>query len=183
MALIRRLQELDIEGIVALRREALINEPEAFSASPGSDHGQDIEFLRRTLNEPTTQAIFGAFDPDLLAMVGVYREKGEKLAHKAGVWGMYVRREHRGRGFGAALLDMAVQFARSMPGVTHLHLGVSESALAARSLYERAGFHAWGTAPADLQVNGHLVDVHYMVLLLGESQGEAAPRAKEAAGP
>jgi ribosomal protein S18 acetylase RimI-like enzyme len=170
LAQIRRLKESDIESIVALRREALRCEPEAFSASPGSDVGRDREFLGRILGQAAAQAMFGALDPQLVGMVGVYREEGDKQAHKAGVWGMYVQPSHRGRGLGASLLAAAIGFARSMPGVTHLHLSASDTAGAARRLYERMGFQTWGIEPASLQVNGRLVDVHHMVLPLARSK-------------
>ena len=54
---------------------------------------------------------------------------------------------------GQALLEEAVRFARSFPGVSHLHLEVSETATSALRLYEAAGFTTWGLEPASLCVD------------------------------
>ena len=52
---------------------------------------------------------------------------------------LYVVPALRGRGMGRALLDLALQTARS-EGATQIELGTSETDEAARSLYESAGF-------------------------------------------
>ena len=75
-------------------------------------------------------------------------------------------RTARGRGHGAALLAAAIQHARSLVGVSHLHLSVADTPVTARRLYERAGFLIWGTEPAALVVDGSTVDVHHMARLL-----------------
>lgn len=162
--MIRRLGEGDIEAFVALRREALADSPRAFSASPESDVAQDPEFLRRMMARPEVQVFLGAFDDGTLAgTAAVYRCESSKESHKAVLWGMYVRPGSRGRGRGAALLTAAVAHARSLAGVTHLHLSVADTAAAAQRLYERAGFVRWGTEPAALMVDGAPVDIHHMV--------------------
>jgi len=49
-------------------------------------------------------AIFGAFDgQDLVGTVGLHRERGLKLAHKAVIWGVYVAPSFRQRGVGRLL--------------------------------------------------------------------------------
>lgn len=149
--MIRRLEEPDIESLVTLRREALVSDPFAFSSSPDTDVGLDPEFLRKAMRNTSAQGMFGAFeDGALVGMAGVYRQDKAKEAHKAGVWGMYVRPAHRGRGLGRELLSAAIEFARSLPGVTHLHLSVSETAPAALRLYQSMGFVTWGTEPGAL---------------------------------
>jgi ribosomal protein S18 acetylase RimI-like enzyme len=167
--MIRRLHEADIESLLAIRREALNNDPETFSASPATDVGLDPDFVRRSLASPDTQATFGAFqDGTLVGMVGVYREEGEKEHHKAVLWGMFVSPSRRGAGLGRALIAEAVGFARSLPGVTHVHLEVSEIADAARRLYEAAGFQTWGIEPESLVVDGSPVAARHMVLELAD---------------
>jgi GNAT superfamily N-acetyltransferase len=164
-AVIRLVQEADMEALLAIRREALTNDPAAFSASVASDRALDPESVRALLAHPDLHAVFGAFrGNDLVGMTGVYRHRTEKERHKAVVWGMYVRRTHRGAGLGRALLAEAVRFARSLAGVTHLHLSVSESARSAQNVYEAAGFAAWGIEPASLYVNGEFITVRHMVL-------------------
>ncbi len=182
--MIRRLDETDLEVLIAIRREALVTDPRSFTASPGSDPGLDHEFVRASMAEKSTQAYLGAFDPDLIGMAGVYRYSKEKERHRAGVWGMYVRPSHRGRGHGSALLAAAIDFGRSLSGVTHLCLCVSETADAAMHLYERFGFITWGREPAALKVDGVLVDVRHMVLALNEERRKTdfRPRGAGAGG-
>lgn len=163
--MIRRLGTHDIEAMISLRREALESCPRAFSASPERDVGQDVEFLRRTLSRPEVQVTFGAFEGDeLVGMATVHRFEGSKEGHKTVLWGMYVTHRARGRGYGRALLMAVLEHARSLVGVTHLHLTVADTAVEARRFYERAGFVCWGTEPASLIVDDEAVDVDHMVL-------------------
>ena len=52
---------------------------------------------------------------------------------------LYVAREQRGRGLGRALLEAAMECARQR-GAAHIDLNTSETDVAARHLYESAGF-------------------------------------------
>jgi ribosomal protein S18 acetylase RimI-like enzyme len=52
---------------------------------------------------------------------------------------LYVVPAKRGRGMGRALLEAAMEVARER-GATHMDLGTSEDDVAARALYESAGF-------------------------------------------
>ena len=99
---------------------------------------------------------------------GLYLETRAKNAHKAHVWGMYVAPSHRGRGLAGELLDAVVRHAETFPNVTCVHLGVTDAAPAARRVYERAGFRAWGTEPDALRHDGHSTDQTFMVLQLAK---------------
>ena len=52
---------------------------------------------------------------------------------------LYVVPDRRGRGLGQALMEAAIQTARSM-GAGHIDLGTAETDIAARALYEKLGF-------------------------------------------
>jgi ribosomal protein S18 acetylase RimI-like enzyme len=52
---------------------------------------------------------------------------------------LYVAPDQRGQGLGRAMLDAAMETARAV-GATHMDLGTSEDDVAARALYESAGF-------------------------------------------
>ncbi|HEX2061260.1 MAG TPA: GNAT family N-acetyltransferase [Thermoanaerobaculia bacterium] len=153
--MIRLLGEEDAAAYTALRRQALLELPLAFSAAPETDRpfGQG-------------QIIFGAFEPSLVGFVGVFRDRHRKTAHKMHVWGMYVAPHARGRGLGAALLDAAIAHARTIDGVSSVTLSVTDAAPAARRLYERAGFRVWGTEPDALRAEGSSVAQHHMELPL-----------------
>jgi ribosomal protein S18 acetylase RimI-like enzyme len=156
----------DAEAFVALRREALDEEPLAFGASPEDDRGLSLPFVREALGPEHSSAVFGAFSPNLVGIVGLRREGKKKSAHKAYLWGVYVSTPHRGSGLGMALLEAAIGYARQLDGVTQMHLSVSEDAEPAVQLYERLGFRRWGTEPNALRWEGQAVAEHHMVLRL-----------------
>ena len=49
-------------------------------------------------------------------------------------------------------MGAAVAYARELPGVTSVHLVVTETQHAARRLYESLGFQYWGSEPEGLRV-------------------------------
>ena len=102
-----------------------------------------------------------------MGMVGVIRAARVKVRHKASLWGMYVSPRARGQGAGRALLDAAIGQVRAWPGVEQLELGVTDVAVAARTLYEAAGFRIWGREPRALQWEGRFVDELHLVLDVG----------------
>lgn len=162
---IRKLCPEDTTALVALRREALDNDPLAFGASPADDKGLSIVFVRSALADVDEQAVFGHFDaPKLTGMVGVIRASAAKRRHRALVWGMYVAPHVRTQGIGRRLLDAVIEHARTWPQVEQLHLSVSDSAVAARRLYETAGFRSWGRERRALQWAGRVVDEFHLVL-------------------
>jgi ribosomal protein S18 acetylase RimI-like enzyme/8-oxo-dGTP pyrophosphatase MutT (NUDIX family) len=162
---VRRLRPEDGEAFIALRREALEREPFAFSSSAEEDRALSLDFLRRTL-AGTNQAIFGGFAGTLVGSAGVYQDTQRKAAHKAHVWGVYVAPPHRRRGLGRSLMTAVLQFARGLPGVSQVHLGVADRGRAALALYERLGFVTWGTEPAALRIGDETAAEHHMVLTL-----------------
>ncbi len=164
---IRRLRPEDATALVALRRDALDNDPLAFGASTTDDRGLSLEFVRSVLADEDEQAVFGHFDgSNLTGMVGVLRAAAVKRRHRADIWGMYVAPHARTKGVGRMLLDAAIEHARAWPTVEQLHLSVTDSAVAARRLYETAGFQLWGREPRALQWAGRFVDEFHLVLEL-----------------
>ena len=155
----------DAELYMQLRREALEREPFSFSSSPDDDRMRSLEFVRDTLDN-SHGAVFGAFVPELVGTAGISRLTRKKVAHKAEVWGVYVRKDCRGQGLGRQLMQAAIDFARTLDGVRQVHLCVTERAAAAAALYEALGFVKWGTEPVALWVNGEQVDDRHMVLRL-----------------
>ncbi|MBN1430287.1 MAG: GNAT family N-acetyltransferase [Anaerolineae bacterium] len=160
----------DAAALVSLRREALETDPLSFVASLEDERDFSLEFVRHILAHPQEQAVFGAFDGErLIGMVGLYRETKLKRCHLGSIWGMYVTPEARGKGAGHALLDMAIRCAHEW-GLDQLQLGVTDIALAARHLYEAAGFRSWGCEPRALRWEGLFVDEHHFSLDLHRSE-------------
>ncbi len=164
--MIRLLREDDASAYIALRRESLHSSPLAFASSPEDDRASNPETLRLYLQGHPDEVIFGAFANLLVGAVGLYRDHHKKSGHKAHIWGMYVRSEFRRQGFGAQLLAAAIRHARTMTGISWVHLCVSSAAPEARQLYEAAGFRVWGTEPDALEYEGQSVSEMHMALRL-----------------
>jgi ribosomal protein S18 acetylase RimI-like enzyme len=99
--------------------------------------------------------------------VGLHCGSARKAAHKANLWGLYVAPAWRGQGVGLQLLRAVLAHARTLPGVSAVRLGVSESALSARRLYERCGFVPWGVEPDAIRYQGRsLAECHMQLQLL-----------------
>ena len=164
--MIRILAVEDAEAFVRLRREALLDAPLALTASPEDDRMLNAEIVREELRKAPDSVILGAFDGALVGSLGAARDRHVKASHRVYVWGMYVAPTHRGKGIAADLLQRAIEHARTLPGVSWVHLSVSSAAPAAKRLYERAGFEIWGIEPDALRHNGESVVEQHMALRL-----------------
>lgn len=164
--MIRPLTEADAEELVSLRRTSLLDVPLAFTSSPEDDVAASVENVLALLRGAPDQFVVGAFEPGLVGMAGLYRDPHAKASHRAHLWGMYVLPTHRGRGLGGALLRATLDHARSLPGVTRVHLSVSSAAPGARRLYEGSGFELWATEADALRQAGESATDYHMVLHL-----------------
>jgi len=164
---IRILDQGDAGELFRLRRNALLDSPLAFLASPEDDLASSEAAVRELLDPRRKSVVFGAYDPGLVGMLGLNRANQRKAAHKVNLWGMFVLPTYRGQGVAAQLLDAAVRYARALDGVRSVHLSVSESAVAARRLYEKAGFETWGVEPDAIRFEERSASERHMRLLLG----------------
>jgi RimJ/RimL family protein N-acetyltransferase len=166
---IRRLTPADASIFQALRLAALQDMPSAF----GSSYEEEKDFAASTIEGRLAvkpdRGPFGAFEnEELVGLVALGRENMRKLAHKALIWGMYVKPEARGKGIARALLQEALSLARSVPEVRQVNLCVNASNEVAIRLYESAGFEAFGREPGAMFINGQLHDEVHMYLRLIE---------------
>jgi ribosomal protein S18 acetylase RimI-like enzyme len=166
--MIQELQDGDAAALVELRKRALVDVPLAFGAAPETDFMRTEDAVLEYLAGAPDKHLVGAFDPAraLVGMAGSMCARHVKGRHRVAVWGMYVAPEARGAGLGAALLDGLVATALEL-GVAYVDLSVSSAAPAARRLYERAGFVAWGTQHDAMRVGNQHADEVHMTLALG----------------
>lgn len=143
------MQPSDADALFQLRRQALIEEPFAFLSSPEDDLASSPAAVREQLSSWSSfSAVFGAFSESVLVgMVGLTRDRPRKAAHRACIWGLFVKSEYRGQGVGTRLLEAILAHARQMDGVETVYLSVSEKTPNAKRLYESAGFVVWGCEP------------------------------------
>jgi ribosomal protein S18 acetylase RimI-like enzyme len=122
--------------------------------------------MRELLKPQRESVVFGAYTHGLIGILGLYRSNKRKAAHKANFLGMFVLPDCRRQGVAVRLLDAAIRYARTLDGVTSVHLSVSESALAAQHLYEKAGFQTWGVEPDAIRFGQSINNEHHMWLPL-----------------
>jgi len=163
---VRPLVPEDAQAFRALRLEGLRLNPESFGAhAEDEEHLPVVEFARRIT--PTECAwVLGAFDGSdcLRGVMGWYRERGAKRAHRSMLWGAYVQPSHRRCGYGAALLSALLKRVDVVPKLRHLQLHVWSENVAAKSLYAKFGFRLVAVHPESLQVGGRFIDEELWVL-------------------
>lgn len=165
---VRRLGLDDLPGYREIRLEALKNHADAFGASYDATVQRGDDYFAEGLSN---MAVFGAFAGDRqVGLAAFMRNSGAKLMHRGDLFQMYVRPEARGSGCGLQLVEAVVEHAT--PIVVQLHLGVAAGNAAAIRLYERAGFHIYGTEPRSLYVDGRYIDEHLMVRFLDKAPGK-----------
>ena len=166
---IRILTAADAPELFALRRDALLDSPLAFLASPGDDLAASEAAVGDMLKRAPASVVLAACAPQLVGMLGLHRAHQLKAAHKVNLWGMYVAPGWRKRGLGEKLLQAAIAYARSLSGVSTVRLSVSGSANAARHLYEKIGFRCWGEEPDAMRIDGRPAAEHHMSFSLDPS--------------
>jgi RimJ/RimL family protein N-acetyltransferase len=166
---VRALSGPDAEAFRALRREALIDSPHAFSESVAEhDAVAPAAYAARMAALNQNQFIVAAFDDSgkIIGSVGFSRNIGEKSRHKGIIWGVYVKPEARGSGAAKAMMLEVIRRAKAIDGLEQIKLGVRTGQNAARNLYLSLGFEPWGLEQRSIKVNGEYIDEDLMVLRL-----------------
>ena len=116
-------------------------------------------------NRLSGSEIFGALsDAELLGIAGFLIQQGPKRAHKATLWGMYVRPQARGRGVARRLAEAVIDAARKQAEL--IQLCVVSDNLAAMRLYSGLGFVEYGLEKNALKQGGRYYDEVLMALPL-----------------
>jgi ribosomal protein S18 acetylase RimI-like enzyme len=154
----------DWRDLRAIRLEALRSEPAAFSSSYEESLAWSDEDWRRRLTNDHRLHLVARVQNCPIGIVGGYLGSDEGDDSVAVVFGMYVAREHRGRGIGRLLLTSLIDRLSSFPQVTTIRLGVTETQEPARRLYESVGFQVIGTAEEGIVVDDRRYDELIMEL-------------------
>jgi ribosomal protein S18 acetylase RimI-like enzyme len=160
---IRPLRADDAAQWRTIRLEALKAHPIAFQSSYEEAVTKDLAFFAARIPADGDSALFGALlGGNLVGTCGLQILTGPKQRHKAQVWGMYVTPAARRHGTGAALVQAAIDHARTRVAVVSLVVSMENAA--ARALYRRMGFVAYGVEKRALRYEGVDHDDELMAL-------------------
>ena len=169
---IRQLEATDAEEYRRLRLWALQESPSAFGSTYAEEIRTSLDTVKQRLgvNDPLESFVLGAFSDAgrLVGAIGCYREARIKSQHKGNIWGMFVAPTFRRQGIGRAMLAAAIERASRISGVRRLNLSVEANNVAARALYESAGFVVYAVEPEAYEQDGEFLDSEYMTLRLPE---------------
>lgn len=168
MSQVRLLTSEDAAAFQAVRLRGLREHPEAFGSSLEEEADTPLkktaEGLAKSLPD---NPLFGAFvDEELVGIIGLFRASHLKMRHRASIGAMYVAPEARQQKLGRALLDAAIDYARSLDGIEDVVLAVTVGNDAARALYVSAGFQSYSIDPRLIYTNDNYYDVEWMILQL-----------------
>lgn len=145
-----------------IRLESLRLHPDMLGAAFEQELAQPLAFFTARV---TGNTIFAGFrDQDLLATAGFMREPGLKRAHKAHLFGMYVRQAARGTGLARAMVEAVLDHARGQ--VELVQLSVTANNDTGRRLYLSLGFEPYGIEHRALKIGERYLDEIHMVKLL-----------------
>ena len=162
---IRRLETSDSALYRDIRLEALKQNPEAFGSTFERENNQPLSWFEAAVGRTD---IFGAFlEGTLAGIAGYVAQESSKHAHKAVLWGMYVRPAARNSGLGKRLVAAVLVHARGRVEMVQLTV-VSENE-AARRLYSALGFVEYGFEKRALKQDGRYYDEVLMVKFLDEA--------------
>ncbi len=171
---IRRIRPEDGPKLRDVRLRALRDDPMAFESVHDRewDLGPEVWMTwAATASTGDDQALFVADrGGSFAAMAGAFRERDDPRAlHFIALW---VEPESRRLGIARRLVDEVLDWAESVDADT-INLWVVEEAIAARRLYEQAGFATTGTT-APVPSRPEQTKLH-MVRALPESDGRRLP--------
>ena len=167
---VRILTETDAEAFWKIRLRALRDDPESFGSSYEEVLERGIAGVTQGLrakDSASDDATFGAFDGNqLVGIAGFRRSSSIKMHHKAIIWGMYVPRELRKEGIGKALMQAAIEYAKTLPDLEQINLAVVLTSREARHLFISLGFETYGLERRALKLHDRYFDQELMSLRL-----------------
>lgn len=151
---IRHIQAGEVEAFQRIRLEALRTQPSSFASRYEDWSALSLEEWRNRLSEPVLIAFQ---DNEPVGIMGLLRQRSSKMAHRAMIIMVYIRKSLRGTGLAGRLLDVVSDHARHI-GIRQLELFVSAENPAAIRFYQREGFSEVGRIPAGVLEEGREID-------------------------
>lgn len=139
---------------------------------------RELERWSSPLDAPGWRRAWGVFVPNDAEDGGAERMVGHctlaagdlaTAVHRAQM-GLGVQRPFRRRGYGLTLVETALEWARAIPSLDWVDLGVFEGNDHALAMYERLGFERIGRTPDIFRVNGESITSIAMTLNVASTQ-------------
>ena len=146
----------------AIRLGALRSEPAAYSSSYEETLAWTDDLWQERLADERRLHLLARAQDRPVGIVGGYTGSEAGDDSVAEVFGMYVTPEYRGRGIGRLLLRSLLDRLSALPRISTIRLGVTETQLPARGLYESMGFRIVGKTAEGIVANSQ----HYDELIM-----------------
>ncbi len=160
---VRRLGVADADDYRRIRLEALRLHPEAFAAAYEDEVALDRAQIVERLAVPGVTRFGGFAGDELVGLVGLRINAGEKQRHRAGLFSMYVDAAHRRSGLARQLVGAVIEGARN-GGAVVLELSVTVGNASAQRFYRQMGFTTYGIERRSIRVGGYYYDQELMAL-------------------
>lgn len=181
---VQRLAPRHAASYRELMLEGYERHPTAFTTWARERQGLPLAWWERRLSADADAAerVFGALQDngELAGVAGLSFEARDKVRHKATLFGMYVPPRFRHLGLGRRLVLSALRHARELPQLRIVQLTVTEGNDAARTLYERCGFVAFGVEPYAVAVGQQYFAKVHMWCDLRTASPESPPPPEDA---
>lgn len=109
----------------------------------GSDVQKEEEIITRFARATTSAMIVGTLSDMIISVGTLSANATSRFSHNAEA-GISVLKEFWGKGIGAHLMNLILEFARTTKHVKNVHLTVIDENDRAMSLYEKTGFKVVG---------------------------------------
>jgi RimJ/RimL family protein N-acetyltransferase len=119
-----------------LRLESLKNEPIAFSSSYEEEQPTPENIWRERIKN----ICFAIDNNKPIGLAGIFRNNRLKTNHVCEMFGVYVRKEYRGKGVGKKLIETVLTEIQNLKGIKVINVGINPTQKAARHLYRKYGF-------------------------------------------
>ena len=132
-----------------LMLNAYEQEADAFTSTPEERAAEPDSWWLQRMADPNGQGVaFGIFhEGELVGTVALEFSNQTKTKHRAHIVAMYVSRTYRSGGMGRALIQAAIEYARSRSTIRLVTLSVTQGNDVAINLYQACGFKQFGVEP------------------------------------
>ncbi len=151
----QRIEPDDWERVRAIRLRALLDAPDAFATTFAEDESRPLGQWRTWLENIDAATFIATPDDRDVGLVFTFPYVGVDRA--AGLFGMWVAPEHRGKGIAGDLIDAIVAWARAR-GYARVVLDVADTNLPAVRLYESKGFVRTGVVGTLSPTREHILE-------------------------